>query len=242
MCEKCGCAGSHHHDHEHHGGHHVHSAARTVTVGERILSRNDEAAAWNRRWLKQNGVVAINLVSSPGSGKTSLLEATLERISGRITCAVITGDQRTDNDARRLMGRGAAVAAIETRDACHLDASQVGLLLPGVVTKGTKLLFIENVGNLICPAAFDLGERIMVALLSVTEGEDKPAKYPSVFTSAPVVVLTKIDLLPYVDFKLDTCRDYLNRMRPGVSILELSARNGTGMDAWIDWLEQIAAE
>lgn len=246
MCEKCGCAGKHHHehgqsDHVHDDEHHHHGATKTLTIEERILSRNDRAAHMNRHWLHERGVAAVNLVSSPGSGKTSLLEVTLGRLAGKVGCAVITGDQRTDNDARRLMGRGAEVAAIETHDACHLDAEQVGRLLPKVVREGTQLLFIENVGNLICPAAFDLGEQFMVALLSVTEGEDKPVKYPSVFSSAPVVILTKTDLLPHVDFKLATCREYLNRMRPGVAIFELSARNGNGMDAWIGWLESLAA-
>ena len=157
-------------------------------------------------------------------------EKTLDRLRGRVPCAVITGDQRTDNDARRLQGKGATVRQIETISACHLNAERVGQLLPEVTRDGAKLLFIENVGNLVCPAAFDLGENFKVALLSTTEGEDKPEKYPALFSLAPVVVLTKMDLAPHLDWSLARCRENLRRMRPGVFVFELSARTGDGMD------------
>jgi hydrogenase nickel incorporation protein HypB len=265
MCTECGCGGdnflhshdggvhfhkhaqgepAHTHDHEHEHGHaHGESLVaetRTVTVQQKILARNDEQADKNRAWLKERGVVAINLISSPGSGKTYLLERTLEGLRGRLSCAVITGDQRTDNDARRLEGKGAPVRQIETINACHLDAEQVGRLLPEVVESGVKLLFIENVGNLVCPAAFDLGETFKIALLSTTEGEDKPVKYPVLFSGAPVVVLTKLDLVPHLDWNAAKCRDALRQVRPGVFIFELSAKTGLGMEAWLDYLIKLA--
>ncbi len=259
MCKDCGCeqAAGHRHDHSHdhghdhshshghehphdHGGGHSHAERRTILLERKVLSENDEQAAANRAWLAARGVVAINLISSPGSGKTLLLERTLERLRGRIRCAVITGDQQTDNDARRLRGKGAEVRQIETISACHLDAARVGQLLPEVAGDGIRLLFIENVGNLVCPAAFDLGENFKVALLSTTEGEDKPVKYPALFGMAPVVVLTKIDLVPHLDWDLAKCREYLRKIRPGVFVFELSARTGVGMDRWIEYLENLA--
>jgi hydrogenase nickel incorporation protein HypB len=154
---------------------------------------------------------------------------------------VITGDQHTDNDARRLAGRGTPVAQIETRSACHLNAEQVLGKLESVAGAGTGLLFIENVGNLVCPAAFDLGERHKVALLSVTEGEDKPLKYPGIFRDAPVCVITKIDLIPHLDFDLELCRESVFAVRPDARIIELSARTGQGMEEWLDYLEALAA-
>ena len=206
----------------------------------KVLAENDAQAELNRKWLTDHGVIAINLVSSPGTGKTLLLERTLERLQGRVPCAVITGDQCTDNDAKRLMGKGAPVRQIETVNSCHLDAARVGALLPEVAGNGIKLLFIENIGNLVCPAAFDLGEHFKVALLSTTEGEDKPVKYPTLFGLAPVVVLTKMDLVPHLDWNLSRCREYLRQIHPGVFIFELSAKTGQGMDAWIKYLDNLA--
>lgn len=213
---------------------------RTIELERRVLADNDAAAQANREWLSRHGVTAINLISSPGTGKTYLLERTLERLAGRVKCAVITGDQCTDHDAKRLMGKGAVVRQIETISSCHLDAARVGALLPEVAGDGVRLLFIENIGNLVCPAAFDLGEHFKVALLSTTEGEDKPVKYPALFSMAPVVVLTKMDLAPHLDWSLPKCREYLNRIRPGVFVFELSARTGAGMEAWIEYLEKLA--
>lgn len=251
MCKDCGCGHAeephvHPHPHDHHhppspgatdGGRG--NASRTVVLEQRILSRNDEIAARNRAWLAGRGVVALNLISAPGSGKTLLLEKTLELLNGRVKCGVIAGDQQTDNDARRLSGKGAEVRQIETRDSCHLDAHCVAHVLPDVVDSGTKLLFIENVGNLVCPSAFDLGENFKVALLSTAEGEDKPVKYPALFSAAPVTVLTKTDLSPYLDWDAAKCRDLLRRVHPGVFVFELSARTGEGMGAWIDYLERL---
>lgn len=262
MCKDCGCGdiGKDHgtgrgHAHDHafahaHGLAHTHdedgtahgvgAPDRVVTLERKILSRNDEAAARNRAWLAERGVVALNMISAPGSGKTYLLERTLERLRGRVACAVITGDLQTDRDARRLEGKGAVVRQIETVSACHLDAQRVGDLLPEVAGGGAKLLFIENVGNLVCPTAFDLGETFKVALLSTAEGEDKPLKYPALFAQSPVVVLTKLDLLPYLEWDAARCRDYIRRIHPGVFLFELSARTGQGMDAWIAYLESLA--
>jgi len=215
---------------------------RTQRLERRILEENDAAAERVRTALSARNIVAVNLISSPGSGKTALLEATLDRLAGRVPCAVITGDQRTDNDARRLRGRGAPVCQIETRDACHLDARQIETALDEVLTDKVRLLFIENVGNLVCPAAFDLGEHFKIALLSTTEGEDKPLKYPSLFSQAPVAVLTKIDLVPHLDWNIALCRENLRRVRPGVFIFELSAKTGAGLDAWLDyWIKMTVA-
>ena len=185
----------------------------------------------------ERGVLAVNLISSPGSGKTELLVKTLERLRGRLTAAVVVGDQQTDNDARRLQGLGAPVRQIETGASCHLNAVQVGDTLPDVVGEGVRLLFVENVGNLVCPAAFDLGEQFKIAVLSVTEGEDKPLKYPVLFSDAPVAVVTKIDLLPHLDVRLEAIRANLRRVRPDVTIFEVSARTGVGLDVWIEYLE-----
>lgn len=258
MCTDCGCGHTHDHnhadghththdhahDHDHAHGHDIASGEdgrQTLTLERKLLARNDEAAARNRAWLAERGVVALNLISSPGTGKTFLLEKTLERLQGRVGCAVITGDQQTDNDARRLSGKGAPVRQIETHNTCHLDAERVGSFLPELIEEDTRLLFIENIGNLVCPAAFDLGESFKIALLSVTEGEDKPVKYPSLFASAPVTVLTKTDLIPHLDWDASLCRKYLNRVHPGVFLFELSARTGDGMEPWIDYLLRLTA-
>jgi hydrogenase nickel incorporation protein HypB len=230
----------HTHDHDHapeEAPEPVASRPRTVVIEERVLAKNDQAAAANRAWLAGRGVLAVNLISSPGSGKTELLVQTLQRLHGRLASAVIVGDQQTDNDARRLQGHGAPVRQIETGAACHLNASQVGAVLPEVVGEGVRLLFVENVGNLVCPAAFDLGEHFKIAVLSVTEGEDKPLKYPVLFSDAPVVVVTKVDLLPHLDVSLDALRANLKRVRPDVTIFELSAKTGQGLDVWIEYLE-----
>jgi hydrogenase nickel incorporation protein HypB len=211
-------------------------AHRDVVLEERVLAKNDATAAANRRWLEERGVVALNLISSPGSGKTLLLEKTLDRLRGRVPCAVITGDQQTDLDACRLSGKGAHVHGLQTGSACHLDAEQIGALLPHVVDAETRLLFIENVGNLVCPAVFDLGESFKVALLSTPEGADKPLKYPALFARAGVVVVNKIDLAPYVGWDAALCRRNLRRVHPGVFVFELSAMTGAGLEAWIEYL------
>jgi hydrogenase nickel incorporation protein HypB len=256
MCENCGCGqkphehGEHEHSHDEHDHHHdehghrhdhgqvhPHEHSRTIKVEQNVLRRNEEAAEQNRKWLSERKVVALNIISSPGSGKTTLLERTLLELKKKsISCGVIVGDQQTDLDAQRLAGKGAPVRQIETVSSCHLDAERVGSVMPEVVSTGTQILFIENVGNLICPAAFNLGEDFKVALLSVTEGEDKPLKYPVVFSRASVVVITKTDLIPYVEWNREKCRGYLQQVAPGAKVFELSAKTNQGMEEWINYL------
>lgn len=214
--------------------------SRQIAVEQKVLSKNDEAAAANRSWLRARGITALNLISSPGAGKTLLLERTLEQLIGVAKCAVIVGDQQTDNDARRLSGKGAEVRQIETGNTCHLDALRVKEHLAAVCLPGTRLLFIENVGNLICPAAFDLGEDFKVALLSVTEGEDKPIKYPRIFSQVKAVVLTKTDLVPHLDWDGEKCLANLQRICPAAAVFELSAKTGEGLTDWIDYLRRLA--
>ncbi len=256
MCKECGCGERKPHIHPHadgavHAHDHGHGEkheptggpariVRTVSLEERVLARNDRRAAENRAWLAERRIVALNLISSPGTGKTFLLERTLETLRDRVGCAVITGDQQTDNDKRRLVRTGVPVEQIETHSSCHLDAEQIAAVLPRVVRDKTRLLLIENVGNLICPVAFDLGETFKVALLSSTEGEDKPAKYPALFTAAQVVVLTKLDLAPHLDWDISKCRQCIQRVHPGIFVFELSARSGEGMEAWCRYLENLA--
>ncbi|OGV49042.1 MAG: hydrogenase accessory protein HypB [Lentisphaerae bacterium GWF2_52_8] len=228
----------HDHEHKHEHSHH-NEESRTVSVASKVLAANDEIAGQNRKWLAERGVIALNLISSPGSGKTALLEKTLELLKDNLPCAVIVGDQRTDNDARRLSGRGAPVKQIETYSSCHLSAEHIAKVLPEIVTPGIKLLFIENVGNLVCPAAFDLGEHCKIALLSTPEGEDKPVKYPVLFSEAAVVLITKTDLAPHLDWEAAKCREHIRSVHPGAFIFELSAKTGEGMNAWIDYLKSL---
>lgn len=239
MCETCGCGtANEEHQHQHEHGH-EHTHTKTVTLEQKVLARNDELAEQNRAWLTERGVTAINLISAPGSGKTLLLEKTLERLNGRIKCAVITGDQQTDRDAQRLQGKGAKIHQIETISSCHLDAHQVSHAMAHVVEEGTRLLFIENVGNMVCPTAFDLGENFKVALLSTPEGEDKPIKYPVLYAISKAIILTKMDLAKTLGWDLSACRKYIQQVQPGANVIELSAKTGDGMDAWLTYLERL---
>jgi hydrogenase nickel incorporation protein HypB len=248
-----GAAHDHPHDHDHdhdhpHGAHdhghgHVHDdrpteARRTVSLQSDVLAKNDARAAANRAWLNQRDVAAFNFTSAPGSGKTSLLEALIKRLAGRIRLAVIEGDQETERDAQRIRAAGAPAIQINTGTGCHLDAQMVKSVMADLDPPRGSLLLIENVGNLVCPALFDLGERAKVVVLSVTEGEDKPLKYPHMFRAAEVVVLNKIDLLPYVDFDVEAFLANLRRVNPSprARVFQLSARDGTGVAALCDWL------
>ncbi len=241
MCETCGCGTANEHHHHGHDYLHDHDPAhtRTVTLEQKVLAQNDALAEKNRAWLAARGITAINLISAPGSGKTLLLEKTLERLNGKIKCAVITGDQQTDRDAQRLRGKGASVHQIETVSACHLDAHQISHALPRVIEDGTRLLFIENVGNMVCPTAFDLGESFKVALLSTPEGEDKPIKYPVLYAISKAILLTKMDLVDTLGWNPGLCRSYIQQVQPGANVIEVSARTGEGMDAWFDYLERL---
>ncbi|WP_334193015.1 hydrogenase nickel incorporation protein HypB, partial [Pararhodobacter sp.] len=217
------------------------SQSRLIEVETAILSKNDAYAAQNRRILKALDVFALNLVSSPGSGKTTLLCETIKRL-GDAPLAVIEGDQQTQNDADRIRATGARAVQINTGKGCHLDAHMVGHALDDLRLRQGAFLFIENVGNLVCPAAFDLGEDCKVAILSVTEGEDKPLKYPDMFTAARLAILNKIDLAPHCDVDLDLYEANLRRVNPGIEIIGLSARTGEGMDTWLAWLKARLAD
>ncbi|RNC68159.1 MAG: hydrogenase accessory protein HypB [Desulfuromonadales bacterium] len=255
MCTTCGCeTETHHHHHEHghahghkHHHHHEHNeaadrAAKRIAVETDILSRNNRFAAENRALFAEKGVFVLNLVSSPGSGKTTTLERTLKDLAGTYRCAVVEGDQQTDNDAVRIAATGVPVKQINTGAGCHLDAHMVAHAAEGFDIDHLDLLLVENVGNLVCPASFDLGEHHKVVVLSVTEGEDKPLKYPNMFHAADVMLLNKVDLLPYVDFDVEKCREMARRVSPDITIFEISSRTGEGMDAWYGWLaERIAA-
>ena len=209
---------------------------RLVQLEIDILAKNNDFAARNRRWFAAHGVQALNLVSSPGSGKTTLLCATIRRLAGERALAVIEGDQQTANDAERIRTTGAPAVQINTGKGCHLDADMIARALPRLPLDPGTLLFIENVGNLVCPAAFDLGEAAKVAILSVTEGEDKPLKYPDIFAAASLVLLNKSDLLPHLDFDLEYALDCLRRVNPRAPVLSVSAKTGEGLDAWLAWL------
>ncbi len=211
------------------------SQTRLIEVETSILAKNDGFAAGNRRVLKALGVLALNLVSSPGSGKTTLLCRTIEAL-GNAPLAVIEGDQQTSADADRIRATGARAIQINTGKGCHLDARMVGHAIDSLRPQPASFLFIENVGNLVCPAAFDLGEAAKVAILSVTEGEDKPLKYPDMFTAARLAILNKLDLAPHCDADLDLYEANLRRVNPGIEILRLSARTGEGMAEWLAWL------
>ncbi len=208
------------------------TAPRIVTVRQNILRANDHTAAENRLMFQAAGVRAINLASSPGAGKTALLERTLQDLAAKVRMAVAVGDLATDNDAARLRQWGAQAEQIVTGTVCHLDASMVQQVLPRFELPDLDVLFLENVGNLVCPSSYDLGEAARAVLISVTEGEDKPLKYPTMFNTADVVVITKMDIAQAVEFDLALCRENIDRARPGVPVIELSSKKGTGLEAW----------
>jgi len=247
MCIDCGCpspdhehhhhethghAHGHSHDHEHHHDH------RTIRIEEDLLAKNNRLAGRNRELFAASGLFVLNLVSSPGSGKTSILERTLADLKGKHGFAVLEGDQQTANDADRIAATGVPVRQINTGAGCHLDAHMVGHGVEAFDLAATDILMIENVGNLVCPASFDLGEDHKVAVLSVTEGEDKPLKYPQMFQAADLMLINKIDLLPYLRFDVEKCKAFARQVHPGIRILELSCHNGEGMQAWYDWLAE----
>jgi len=246
----------HEHGHRHHGvtGHgHVHdfgsgpagahvpglSQGRMIQIEQDILAKNDEYARANRDYFAGRGILCLNLVSSPGSGKTSLLVRTLQDLGDEMDFAVIEGDQQTSNDADRIRATGAPAVQINTGRGCHLDGHMVGHALEDLDPAPGSVLLIENVGNLVCPAAFDLGEAAKVVILSVTEGEDKPLKYPDMFHAASVMILSKTDLLPYVDFDVERCLEYARRVNPGIRMLQATAKTPDGPAAWYDWLREM---
>jgi len=212
------------------------SQSRMIQIEQDILGKNNEYANRNRRLFADKGMLVLNLVSSPGSGKTSLLTRTLQHLKDEMPLAVIEGDQETTQDADRIRATGVAAIQINTGKGCHLDAHQIGHAVEHLSPQEASVLMIENVGNLVCPAAFDLGEAHKVAILSVTEGEDKPVKYPDMFHAADLLLLNKIDLLPYLQFDVAQCIDYARRVNPGIQVLQVSATTGEGMEDWYQWI------
>jgi len=233
----------HDHDHDHphsHGHHHDHShnvsSQRLIRLEEDILGKNNLLASRNSGYFEAKGVVALNLMSSPGSGKTTLLEKTIIALEGKKPVAVIEGDQQTLNDAERIHKTGAPVVQVNTGNGCHLDADMIRQALDQLQLKEESFLFIENVGNLVCPSLFELGEKNRIVIISVTEGEDKPLKYPTMFEHAHTCIINKTDLLPYVDFDTTLLKKHALSVNPHLHIMELSAQTGEGMEQWIAWL------
>lgn len=214
------------------------SQERMVRIEQDILGYNNEYADRNRGVFQERGVLALNLVSSPGSGKTSLLTATIEQLRGRYPVCVIEGDQQTSNDAERIRATGVPAVQVNTGKGCHLDAHMVGHAVEHLQPPERAVLLIENVGNLVCPSSFDLGEAHKVVILSVTEGEDKPLKYPDMFHEADLMILNKADLLPYLDFDVERCIEYAHRINPDLEVIQLSALRGDGMEVWLDWIDR----
>ena len=240
MCTTCGCGGG---GSTLDGQAHSHAPAplrpgrRRVSLEQNLLAKNDALAAVNRARCAEQGWLALNLVSSPGSGKTTLLEATILRLQGRVPVVVIEGDQQTSQDADRIKAAGAPAVQIITGKVCHLDAHMVGHALAVLAPPAGAVVMIENVGNLVCPAAFDLGEAHKVVILSVTEGEDKPLKYPDMFAAADLMLLNKVDLLPYLRFDVERCVAHARRVNPGIEVLRVSAQTGEGLEDWLRWVE-----
>lgn len=209
-----------------------------IPVVQKILSANDQAALENREHLQARDITTINIMASPGAGKTTLIMATIARLEGDLRVGVVEGDVASQVDAERIASTGAPVVQINTGGACHLDAPTVHSALPALPLDALDLIFIENVGNLICPVSFDLGQTHSIALISVPEGHDKPYKYPAIFEAVDLVVVTKSDLMPYLDFDLDAFRELVHGLNPQAQVLLVSAKTGDGLDAWIDWLKE----
>jgi len=234
--------GDHHHDHEHEHDHHHdhpgHSHARKIEVEQDLLARNNLMAERNRGYFEAKNIVALNFVSSPGSGKTTLLERTVQELKKEFSFYVMEGDQQTMNDANRIHQTGVPVIQINTGAGCHLDADMIHKSIQKLEPDNDSFLMIENVGNLVCPALFDLGESVRVVIMSVTEGDDKPVKYPNMFQTSDLCIINKTDLLPYVDFNMGKAREYAQQINPQLEIIELSARTGEGIEGWFKWLKK----
>ena len=224
MCEECGCSINHKED-----------THKEVAIFKKVLEKNDHQAEENRKHFEEHGIFAINLMSSPGAGKTSLLERTIELLKD-LRIGVIEGDLETDRDAQRIRAKGAPAVQISTGSACHLDAFMVHKGIHGLPLEELDLVFIENVGNLVCPASYDVGAHMNVVLLSVVEGDDKPEKYPVMFKGAQLMVITKIDLLPFVDFNIERAINSARKVNPHMDIIRLSAKTGEGMEDWLDYI------
>lgn len=232
---------SHNHDHHHEqeaSQIHAQIHGTTISLEQEILEKNNLLAAQNRGWFKGRNILALNLMSSPGAGKTTLLTRTINDLKHQLPISVIEGDQETINDAEKIRETGCKVVQINTGTGCHLDASMIERGLQQLNPPLNSVLMIENVGNLVCPALFDLGEQAKVVILSVTEGEDKPIKYPHMFRASEIMILTKIDLLPYVQFDVQRCIEYAHQVNPHMQIFQVSATTGAGLDSWYKWLTE----
>ncbi len=246
MCGMCGCSEDvqdkkHHKNHTHDtfiAHHHGSELTEMVRIEQDILAKNNQFARKNKHFFHEKKILTVNMMSSPGSGKTTLLAKTISDMKDKITSAVIVGDQQTDHDAALLRACGTEAVQINTGKICHLDAHMIDHALEQLPTKERMILFIENIGNLVCPALFHLGEDYKIVILSVTEGDNKPLKYPEMFRSADLMILTKIDLLPYVKFDVDKCCEYARKIKPDLEILMLSAAQGHGLTQWYQWLTQ----
>ncbi|WP_029520928.1 hydrogenase nickel incorporation protein HypB [Persephonella sp. IF05-L8] len=244
MCKDCGCSITdthHHHDHEHHHHHHHGNPTledkKTVEVITKILDANDKQAESNRKHFDQHGIFAINLMSSPGAGKTTLLEKTIELLGDELKIGVIEGDLETNRDAERIRAKGVPAYQITTGQACHLDAFMVHDGIHHMPLEELDIVFVENVGNLVCPASYDIGTHLNVVLLSVPEGDDKPAKYPVMFRSADLMLITKIDLLPYFDFDIKKAIEEARALNPKMDVIQVSTKTGEGLDKWINYIK-----
>jgi hydrogenase nickel incorporation protein HypB len=246
MCDACGCQ-THTHDHDHGDGHsQTHDDAVIVEINRSLFAANDAMARSNREHFDEEGIVVLNLISSPGSGKTTLLEHTIDRIGSEIKIGVIEGDIETERDAERIRAKGVPAVQLTTGGACHLDASMIHRGFHQLQKEpggdSVELLVIENVGNLVCPATFDLGEHTRVVLVSVPEGPDKPAKYPKAFTSSQLFLITKTDLLPYFDFEVAEARKEALSLNPSLQVMDFSATTGDGFEVWLDYLRELVRE
>jgi len=267
MCDTCGCGQpeeavtfskpgnsghTHLHTHEHDHGHdhshshshlehshsHVHDQNRTIAVEQDVLSKNNLLGERNRGYFMAKNITVLNLVSSPGSGKTTLLEKTIQALKNEFYISIIEGDQQTMQDANRIDAAGAPVLQVNTGNGCHLDSSMIERAVTELDPKQDSLLFIENVGNLVCPALFDLGESKKVVIISVTEGDDKPIKYPTMFSVSDICIINKTDLAPYVDFDIEKCKSYALQVNHHLQFFEVSATKGDGMETWFNWLRE----
>ena len=251
MCGTCGCGDAntisiqtpkehrHTHSHDHHHGDHKYTHTHVIDVEQNILNHNDVLATRNRGYFEAKNIFALNLVSSPGSGKTSILERTLADLKDTYDFAVIEGDQQTMNDANRIDALQVPVVQINTGSGCHLESDMVFDAVKKLDCKDNSILMIENVGNLVCPSLFDLGENKRIVIISTTEGDDKPIKYPDMFAGSQVCIINKIDLLPYVNFKVDTAKEYAKQLNPNLIFFEVSATTGEGMEKWYEWLKKM---
>ncbi len=255
MCGTCGCGeennitysipgqkghhhGEGHHDHNHDHHHHDHGKSKEIQLEIDVLAQNKLKAERNRGYFEALNICALNLVSSPGSGKTSLLEKTIKELKNDLNFYIVEGDQQTTNDADRIKEAGAPVVQVNTGNGCHLDAEMVRVATKQLNPANDSVLFIENVGNLVCPSMFDLGEKFRVVIISTTEGADKPIKYPTMFETAQLCIINKTDLLPYVDFDMDVAKEYARRVNGDLEFISVSVKTGEGMDQWYNWLKE----